>query len=183
MILDLLTLEDCELVRRWRNQCLETLRTPYRLSKEQQACFYHDQTYNKLSARYWAIREDIKVVHPDVIDDLNGIELVGMGGLQNIEWENSRAEISLIIDPIYWGKGFGQKAVDLVLDKGFNYMGLMNVWGEVYNTNERSREFWLKIIKKYEGFKTLHPHIKLWNGLYHSAWWFQINRNEFNKEK
>ena len=135
MILDTLTLEDCELVRRWRNQCLETLRTPYRLTKEMQVGFYQNLVHASHHNRYWAVREDIKVVHPDVIDDLNGIELVGMGGLQNIEWENSRAEISLIIDPIYWGKGFGQKAVDLILDQGFNYMGLLNIWGEVYNTN------------------------------------------------
>ena len=183
MILDTLTLEDCELVRRWRNQCLETLRTPYGLSKEQQAGFYHDQTFNKYFARYWAVREEIKTVHPDVDSDLHGTELVGMGGLQNIEWENRRAEISLIIDPIYWGKGFGRKAVDLILAQGFNYMGLANVWGEFYDTNAKSAGFWQKIIKKYKGYTVLHPNIKFWNNIYYSGFWFQIGRHEFNKEK
>lgn len=183
MILDLLSREDVELVRHWRDSCLETLRTSYRLSKEQQIGFYNELVYSKHLSRYWALKVDAEELQKQITKGLNITQLVGMGGLQNIEWENRRAEISLIIDPVHKGKGFGQQAVDLLLDQAFNYMGLLHVWGEVYDTNEKSKQFWLKIIKKYNGFTAFHPAAKFWKGLHYSALWFQISRHDFNKEK
>ena len=60
MKLDVLTLEDCEQVRQWRNQDLSGLRTVYMLTKEDQEEFHY-----KLGSmwgetnKYWAVRENI----------------------------------------------------------------------------------------------------------------------------
>ena len=86
MILKELTREDCEHAREWRNKCLESLRTPYALTKEMQSGFYDSVICNRDSChRYWGVH------------DLNDV-LVGFGGITNIETANQIGEISFIID-------------------------------------------------------------------------------------
>ncbi|MDD5220903.1 MAG: GNAT family N-acetyltransferase, partial [Candidatus Bipolaricaulis sp.] len=148
-----LSLQDCEQARIWRNECLESLRTPFPLTKEMQEQFYKDVVCNRGShARYWGIWEtekatlkipleggylgtpvDSSTLLPESYD---AHIFIGMVGLENIEWENRRAEISIIINPEYKGKGYGTEAVGLLLEQGFMYLNLENIWGECYKSNK-----------------------------------------------
>jgi RimJ/RimL family protein N-acetyltransferase len=139
-----LTLENCEQVRQWRNECLEALRTPFPLTKEMQEQFYHNVVCDRNArARYWGVWKK-----PETSLNLANEKFIGMVGLENIEWENRRAEISIILNPEYRGKGYGGQAVDLLLEQGFMYLNLENIWGECYENNP-SIDFWMKITSKH----------------------------------
>jgi hypothetical protein len=157
--------EDMQFVLEWRSKCPEALRTPYDLILEQQNKFYDDVICNRnTNARFWAIEV--------------GSKLVGMCGLEGIQWENSLAEISIILDSECQGKGYGKEAIRMLLDKGFNYLNLENIYGECYLCNT-AVSFWEKIIKQYNGIESILPNRKYFNRKYYDAIYFNFNRNDY----
>ena len=155
------TRQDVERVRLWRNAALETLRTPYPLTEEMQLNFYELINSRESPHRYWSIYDN----H----------ELIGFGGLTNIEWENGLAEISLIIGATFRGKGLGRRAVNLILDTGFGNMGLKTIYGECYECNP-AVDFWGSITKEHGGYITTIPRRKLWQGQLYDALHFSMWR-------
>ena len=156
-----LTQTDCEQIRQWRNSCLETLRTPYLLTEQMQTDFYHTTVCNRnANSRWWAI-------------EANG-ELIGMTGLTDIEWENGKAEVSLILNPKEIRKGYGEAALNLLLEQAFAFMGLQNIYGECYECNP-AVSFWRKMIPTYT---TTLPQRKLWRGKYYDSLYFSFMRGE-----
>lgn len=179
-----LTLSDCEQVRQWRNENLAMLRTPFMLTEEMQAEFYHNVVCNRnANARYWGVIEElpdkvnmyaagIKEPYDTFETDTTHIELIGMIGLENISWENRNAEISIILNPDYQRKGYGTQAVDLLLDQGFNYLNLENIYGECYECNP-ALGFWHKMANKYADKYNPKPvwlaNRKYWQGKYYDS--------------
>lgn len=167
MILDVLTKEDCEQVRLWRNQSLVALRTPYPLTAGQQEDFYRDVVCNRNSRhRYWGIYS------PDV--------LIGTAGLTFIEWENRQAEISLILAPTLQKQGYGKQAVHLILDQAFNYLNLELVYGECYKCNQ-AWQFWEAFIVNTNDSCCELRKGKYWKGKRYETLYFDITKEEFNK--
>jgi len=166
------TKDDCEWARLWRNENMVSLRTPYELTREIQEDFYKNVVCNPKSPhKYWAISSDET--------DENKLPFnIGFGGLTFIEWENRLARISLIIDPVMRKHGFGEKAVELILDKAFNYLNLKTVCGECYLCNP-AKLFWEKIVQKYKSHSSFLPNKKYWNGKYWNAIYFSIDKDEF----
>jgi RimJ/RimL family protein N-acetyltransferase len=165
-------------VLRWRATCPEALRTPFQLTEEQQEDFYKNVICNRnANARFWGIEIE------DVMEDgCDLYQLVGMIGLENIEWTNRLAEISIILDPNCRGKKYGQQAIDMLLDKGFNQMNLENIYGEVYLSNP-AVSFWEKIIKQYNGTKSIMPNRKYWLGRYYDSIYFNFNKKDYLETK
>ena len=155
------TRQDVERVRHWRNNALETLRTPYLISEDMQSNFYDSLQNRESRNRYWSIYDND--------------ELIGFGGLTNIEWENGLAEISLIIGATFRGKGLGRRAVNLILDTGFGNMGLKTIYGECYECNP-AVDFWGSITKEHGGYITTIPRRKLWQGQLYDALHFSMWR-------
>jgi len=179
--LDVLTLDECQLVRLWRNECLETLRTPYPLTEQMQEEFYRDVICNRNSRdRYWSILTTAQ--EGDGHDFGTTEHFVGMGGLANIFWENGIAEISLIINPACHRKGYGTKAVDLLLEQAFDQMGLRTVFGECYLTHT-GWDFWEKIVEKYHGYDTILINRKMWKGELCDSMYFSIDANEWRRNR
>jgi RimJ/RimL family protein N-acetyltransferase len=182
--LDVINIEECEQVRRWRNKLSATLRTPYNLTYEQQQDFYKNIICNRDSKhRYFGIyvKEENKLIgktyedakyEPTYSDEPI---FIGLGGIINIQWENGLGEISLIIDPKYTGKGYGKKSVELLLDKAFNEMRLDNIYGECYRCNQNIG-FWENIIRRFDGTKTNLPNRKFFNGQHYNALYFNFNK-------
>ena len=167
----ILSLNDCLQVAEWRNECLYALRTPYMLTEEMQEEFYKNTICNRNArARFWGIWEE-----PDKDKIVNPSRLIGMAGIENIEWENSRGEISLIIDPKYQNKGYGKKAVENLIEKGWYELNLRNIWGVCYSCNP-SINFWIKILRIYGEEAFYLPDMKYWNGVYYSGYYFNISR-------
>ena len=160
--LDALTAADCDLVRHWRNQSArDTLRTPVMLTTEMQAEFYREIVCNRHSLhRYFAM-----------VDSSAGRrELVAMGGLTNIAWEDGITEISLIVDPQRQRRGIGRAAVQRLLDEAFGRLRLSAVYGEVYQCNP-AVDFWRRIVDEHGGSVVVLPVRKFalgrhWDSLY-----------------
>lgn len=162
--LEPLTEYGAELARQWRNAALETLRTPFPLTAEQQKAFYQSLQDRNSPHRYW---------------QMGGDYIIGVVGLTNIDYINGHAEISLIISPNERGKGIGKEAVRLVLDQAFNHMRLMTVYGEVYKCNP-GVAFWEKVISHYNAYTTTLPDRKYWNGVHHGSIYFSIGAMEYS---
>ena len=102
-------------------------------------------------------------------------EFIGMCGLTNIEWENGTAEISLIINPRYRGKGNGENSTCLLLGEAFGNMRLFSVFGEVYDCGNRA--FWETLVDRIGGsYKTNLKHRKYYNGKMYDSMWFSFKK-------
>ena len=169
LFLDSLNFSDCERARGWRNNNLVALRTPFALTYEQQEDFYKEVICNRLSKnRFWAVRDNKKPGN-----------FIAMVGLENIEWENGIAEISIIVNPELQGNGFGSQIINLLFEAGFNGMRLNNIYGECYECNP-AYEFWRKLCRRYKMHTTFLPYRKFYNGRYHDSLYFSITEDQFN---
>jgi hypothetical protein len=187
VVLGDLNMQQCEETRQWRNKLEGVLRTPFFLTDKMQQDFYNNVVSNRNSNnRFFGVYLDnTKIKIETTKTELccrPVIEFIGMVGLVNIEWENGLAEISMIINPNLINKGIGSQSLDLLLDKGFNHMNLINIYGEVYECNS-AVNFWEKQIKKYDGYKTFLPSRKYFNGKYFNSIYFNFNFNDWRLNK
>jgi RimJ/RimL family protein N-acetyltransferase len=162
MILDSLLVRDCGEIAAWRNEARETLRTPGFTSITKQ--YDWQQQLDKTNHKYFAFRHESN--------------LLAVGGLTDVEWENGLAEISLIVNPENRADGVGSDCVDMLLDEAFNKMNLQTVTGECYECNPGIK-FWYRVIEKYNGYKTILRNRKFWNGKYYDSLYFSIDCTEF----
>ncbi len=192
MELRALRLEDMEQIRQWRNSQLESLRTPHMLTKEMQDKFYTDVVCDRNArSRYWGVitskrTGEYKFLNcPDYCSKYNSTlkdidckaceyksiskdMLIGMAGLEDIQWENRLAEISLILN-INNLEEF-EEALRLILHEGFMNMNLENIFTEVYVCNPNYK-FWEEQAKEWECITTGLPERKFhldtyWNSIY-----------------
>jgi RimJ/RimL family protein N-acetyltransferase len=71
------------------------------------------------------------------LETKDGVYLGGIG-LQKIDWENSNAEVGIVIGKKeYWNKGYGTDAMLAILDFAFNQMNLHRVYLRVFEFNQR----------------------------------------------
>jgi RimJ/RimL family protein N-acetyltransferase len=182
MKLKALSLADLEQVRLWRNGCLESLRTPFLLTQEMQEAFYRDVVCNRQSnARYWGAWTEEPypktVLTGNITMQRIGVNsvLVGMCGLENIQWENRLAEISLILDPEY---PMYADALRLLLSEAFMSLNLENVYTEVYDCSPY-RSFWREIIDKYKCDAAILPCRKYWNGRYFNSMYLNVSKGAY----
>lgn len=145
MRLDHLTLEQCELVRQWRNEpdVLPMLRTPEPLTAEQQAAFYRDVVCNPGSNhRYYALI----ATRLQRVEEERREVFVGMGGLTYLNRTPGEAEISLILGPSFRQDGHGTRAVQALRAEAAR-LGLKWVVGECYDRNP-ALSFWVKTVTR-----------------------------------
>ena len=155
-------IEDAGIVSSWRNDARDTLRTTGFCTIDIQEQFI--QNLDQKVHRYFSFYD--------------GGDLVAFGGLTHIQWENRIAEISLIVDPDQQKSGFGSDAADMLLDEAFNKLNLKTVFGECYKSNP-AVDFWFRLTEKYEGYKTILPNRKYWNGEYYDSLWFSIDAETY----
>lgn len=142
----------------WRDEARETLRTTG--FSDDSDLFLYDNSHRYIS----------------FYDESN---LVAFGGLTNIQWENRLAEISLIVNPDNRKDGIGSDCIDMLLDEAFNKMNLKTVTGECYKCNP-GIDFWYRLIEKYNGYKTILPNRKFWNGKHHDSLYFSVDCAQFS---
>jgi hypothetical protein len=154
-----------------RHKVPETLRTAKTLTIEEQMAWYDTQIANREShTRYFGFYD--------------GPIFIGYGGLENIQWENRSAEISVLIFERFRKKGYGEKAVWAILRTAFDTYNLDNVWGECYECG--NVEFWEKVNHNIrgnnEGWKniiiqeTTLPRRKYFNGEYFNSYYWNYGR-------
>ncbi len=159
-----LTFDDAERIRQWRNADLSPLRTPFLLTETMQEEWYRSVVSNRdARARWWAIGEEYPP--PD--------NLIGYCGMENIEWENRRAEVSLLVSKDHRGHKAGSIAVGLLLTKAWNELNLDSVHGEVYECGPVG--FWQKILPPATVWASV-PMTKWWGGRYYGSQVFTVPR-------
>lgn len=159
-------LSDAARISDWRNNARETLRTIGFCTIDKQEKFIEE--IDEKIHRYFSFYD--------------GGDLVAFGGLTYIQWENRLAEISLIVDPDLVRSGIGSDCVDMLLDEAFYRLNLKTVFGECYKSNP-AVDFWFRLTEKYDGYKTVLPNRKYWNGEYHDSIYFSIDREAYCVEQ
>lgn len=166
MIIKVPSIEDLEQVRLWRIECLESLRTPFMLSRESQLAYYNEVVCQRdAKSRMWSFYST------------SGNILIAFGGIENIEWENRLGEISLIVRPKRQRQGIGTEALEYILKAGFSRLNLENLYAEVYHCNP-AIEFWRRAGIKYRAKTATLPNRKYWDGHYYHSLYINFNRED-----
>lgn len=102
---------------------------------------------------------------------------IGNIGLHDIDYENRRAELGIIIgEKAYWGQGYGSDAIHTMLHWAFDHLNLNRVSLRVYAYNERGIRCYQKCGFRHEG--TLRQ-ARYLDGQYFDEWIMGILRDEF----
>lgn len=81
--------------------------------------------------------------------ELEGLTMIGESLLMDIDYQHGTAMFGITIgNKAYWGQGYGTEASRLVLDYGFRYLNLYNIWLNTTSFNERALRTYRRI-----GFK------------------------------
>lgn len=165
MTLRALELGDMEKIRVERNDLPPgILRTPYKLTPDMQEKWYWNQIANRDShTRYWAIEQSEWYEHVRIEVE----QMIGYGGIENIEWENRCGELSVMLFSKFRGKGYGKQAVQMFLDQAFGVLGLETVYAEVYECNP-NLGFWEKLATP----KAYLPRRKMLYGIHYGSHYY-----------
>ena len=102
---------------------------------------------------------------------------IGNVGLHDIEPENRRAELGIIIGhKAHWGQGYGTDAVRALLRWASEYLNLNRISLRVYDYNERAIGCYQKCGFRHEG--TMRQ-ARYTDGQYHDEWIMGVLRDEF----
>jgi len=93
----------------------------------------------------------------------NGI--VGIGGLIHHDFQNKSADIAIILgETRIRGKGFGTRALEMLVEYGFKHMKLHRIGADIFEYNKIS----LKLFEKLEFKKEIEMRDYLWRD---GKWW------------
>ena len=105
-------------------------------------------------------------------------EMVGSVTLSQINLVNNSAELGIWIAEEFQGVGFGEEAVRIVLNFGFNELMLNSIKATVIDFNEKSRSLFAKVGMRETG-KERESVMR--NGAYHDVIWFDMLKKEFRE--
>jgi RimJ/RimL family protein N-acetyltransferase len=96
----------------------------------------------------WKQRQERKAFH-FAIETISDNKLIGGTGLFEIDWTSRSAMVGVsIYSPEYWGKGYGEESMNLLLSFAFRNLNLNRVELDTFDFNKRAQKCYLKV-----GFK------------------------------
>jgi len=102
--------------------------------------------------------------------------LAGYGGIENIQWENSIGEISLLISPHERKAGLGFWSALEIINYGFDNLNLHTIFAECYDNNT-AVNFWHKVFTQYKDYtEVILPNRKYCDGEYYNSMYFSVSR-------
>jgi RimJ/RimL family protein N-acetyltransferase len=153
MKLRAIEVKDLEQIRQWRQGKGYMLRTDTDITELSQKEWYENIVSNRNNKmKFWAIDDD---------------GLIGYCSL-DCDYVNGRAELGLLIGDEFQKKGYGLKAVELLIGKAFNELRMHSVYFECYECNPAIK-FWYKVAKEYEATTSLLKSTKFYNGQYYGS--------------
>jgi GNAT superfamily N-acetyltransferase len=155
--------EDMPIIVAERAMIPETLRTPYFINGDMQNNYYESVLCNRSSTtRYFKF--------------LDNTNFIGMGGIENISFENSNGELSILVFSKYRGCGYGKRLVYQILDYAFRYLNLENVFAECYMCG--NVRFWEKIVDEIGASYACLESRKFYSGQYWNSLYINFNRTK-----
>ena len=115
--------------------------------------------------------------HVFSIVDLETDALIGRCMLFDLDLVNRKAMLGIVIgEKAYWGQGYGQEAVRLLLDYGFNLLNLNSVMLGTFAFNQRAIHCYERV-----GFKVIgrRRQARIIGGVQHDAVLMDILAEEF----
>ena len=91
---------------------------------------------------------------------------IGSTSLWNVNWQHHRAQVGIWIIPSYWGKGLGERAINLVKIIAFKHLKLNRLEAYVAEENRRSIYLFEKCGFQKEGILNQYLNFK---GTYYDA--------------
>jgi len=93
----------------------------------------------------------LKIAYEFGVELIKTKELIGTINLFNISKKNKNAEIGIWLAKNYWGKGFSDEALKLMLDFGFKKLGLKRIQARVLHKNVAAQKLMKRAGFKLEG--------------------------------
>lgn len=104
---------------------------------------------------------------------------VGTIGFHTIEWEPRRAELGYWIAPEHHEQGYGSEAAELVVEYGFDQVGLHKIAARVFEFNEASQRLLESIGFTREG---THRDGEFIDGAYQDVYWYGLLEDEWRSQ-
>ncbi len=123
----------------------------------------HSKRLIKSYLKYWENYAQFNYII--VLQEIREIK-IGSISLWNVNWRHYRAEVGIWIIPIYWSKGFGSKAINLIKNIAFNHLKLHRLEAHIVTQNNNSISLFKKSGFNEEG--TLKQYLNF-QGNYHDA--------------
>ena len=142
--LDTIEPNDLETLRKWRNlpHYRKFFREYQEINSDMQRKWYESKVVNDNNTLMFAIRDNTTD------------ELLGCCGLCYINWIHRNADLSLYIgkDEVYIDdEGIAEESLDLLWNYGFGELGLVKIWTELYEFDEKKLSLYQKMGMKIEG--------------------------------
>jgi RimJ/RimL family protein N-acetyltransferase len=148
-----------------------SLRYPLSLAEEEE--WFSDMIKRPPQERPMAIE-----IQPDPLKDT--WEFVGNCGFIKINWEDRSAEIGIHIgEKKYWNQGYGTKAMQLLMQHGFDNMNFHRLYLRVFEINQRAIRSYEKAGFRVEGKMREAQYM---NGTYVDVLMMSILQHEWQKE-
>lgn len=166
-----MTEQDVEVYHSWRNDArvMETT-TPYLdvYTPEETDAFVRSVILGSSNSKSYIIA-DVEIEKP-----------IGIMSLISIDYKNRNAELIIDIgEPDYWGKGYGQEALQILLQYAFHELNLHRLSLRVFDFNERAIRLYPRMGFKQEGVmkETLFR-----NGAWHDIIYMGLLQSEYMKQ-
>jgi len=124
----------------------------------------------------WKQRQERKAFH-FAIETITDNKLIGGAGLFEIDWTSRSAMVGIsIYNPEYWGKGYGEESMNLLLSFAFRNLNLNRVELDTFDFNNRAQKCYLKV-----GFKEVGRRRKarFIDGQYHDDMIMDVLKDEW----
>ena len=162
---------DLELLRGWRNQphFRRNFREYREISSIEQQHWYDTQVVGNAAVRMFSI-----------VDRKTGV-LLGACGLCYIDWLRRSADFSIYIgaDDRYIDAEYADDAARILMDYGFDELGLHRLWAEVYAFDTKKQAMFRRLGFKVDGrFRDSH-----WaEGRWHDSLFFALLQPDYRKK-
>jgi len=136
----------------------------------------HSKGLIKNYLRYWD-----KFLQFNYIIELRNVDLnkIGSISLWNVNWQHQRTQIGVWLIPSFWGKGLGEKSLNLIKKIAFNHLKMNRLEAYIALENKRSVSLFEKCGFNKEGM--LKQYLKF-EGKYHDAIILALLRRDFSKQ-
>ncbi len=161
--------EDLPLFMTWRNN--PDFRMHFReyreINSDMQQKWYEQRVLN-----------DPSTIMFSIVDKKTG-KTIGCCGICYVNWVNRCGDISIYIgeNNVYLDER-AEEACILLLDYGFNILGLHKLWSEIYELDVKRKEMVIKLNFHLDGIQREHY---FYNGKWWDSFLFSILENEFKE--